>query len=158
MSIFGRERPALQPANAHGLGRKLLLAGIGLNGRATPDVRARNTPTASGKPLGDTAATWRPSSGTMSKYSPSTGASGPAAPCGVLATTARASHAGQHGGGQRLDQRFVSHVHTKLAQRRTLNIHRHGTEHARSTGTTVDGDARERRLKRGRAHTMSLGH
>ena len=48
-------------------------------------------PTASGRPLGDTAATWRPSSGTISKYSPSTGASGPAAPCGVLATAAQAS-------------------------------------------------------------------
>ena len=40
MSIFGRERPALQPANSYGLGRKLLLAGIGLNGRAAPDVQA----------------------------------------------------------------------------------------------------------------------
>ena len=39
--IFERGRLALQSANAHGLGRKLLLAGIGLNGRATPDVQAR---------------------------------------------------------------------------------------------------------------------
>ena len=59
--------------------------------------------------------------------------------------------AGKHGGGQLFDQRFVGHIYTELAQCRTLNIHRHGTEHARGTGTAVDGDARERRLKRGRA-------
>ena len=39
--IFERWRPALQPANPYGLGRKLLLAGIGLDSRAAPDVQAR---------------------------------------------------------------------------------------------------------------------
>lgn len=36
--IFECGRLALQTANAHGLGRKLLLTGVGLNGRAAPDV------------------------------------------------------------------------------------------------------------------------
>ena len=63
---------------------------------------------------------------------------------------------GQHGGRQLLDQRFVGRIHTELAQCRTLNIHRHGTEHARSTGAAVDGDARERRLKHRRtAHDVT---
>ena len=38
IAIFERGRLALQPANPYGLGRKLLLAGIGLDGRAAPDV------------------------------------------------------------------------------------------------------------------------
>ncbi len=57
IAIFERGRLALQSANPYGLGRKLLLAGIGLDGRAAPDVQARSRPPQSGKPLGDTAAT-----------------------------------------------------------------------------------------------------
>ena len=41
IAIFERGRLALQSANPYGLGRKLLLAGIGLDGRAAPDVQAR---------------------------------------------------------------------------------------------------------------------
>lgn len=41
------------------------------------------------------------------------------------------------------DQRLICHIHTKLTQRRTLNINRHRGKHARSTGTAVHGNTRE---------------
>ena len=41
IAIFERGRLALQPANPYSLWRKLLLAGIGLDGRAAPDVQTR---------------------------------------------------------------------------------------------------------------------
>ena len=158
-SVGSGEVETLQTANPYGLGRKLLLAGIGLDGRAAPDVQARKHTDRKRQAVGrhrrNLATEQRHH---VEKYSPSTGASGPAAPCGVLATTSPGVHTGQHGDGQRLDQRFVSYVPpSSLNAERSISTVTAPNMPAAPAPPLTATRANDV-SNAGAPHTMSLGH